>query len=364
MCTELLNKLYSWEPTGNKLTELCANVKARCTTFLANFFSPIEEKHDVLEKFLSMNYASLICILECDEILSFSENSLFTFIISWLEYDITRQTGIIIERLLKSLRVKFLSPEFLYCTITFNHIILNKWDGFKQWIFECLGFFAITSSVKAITKSTFDAQVSRNVQYGIHAWYQNCWTPGQRLTAVRWLVHMTPEVMGERFGPTPHLCVHDGIKISPTSIIVTPIDGDTETYNMNLSISCSSFLPDVRFIVGIVPADREYDVDKQYFNSAFAQQFLKWTPPITFNCNVHTFDFWMVSKDFIDLANERGLYVCLLPVTNDEYTKLSNMYIFATTHSHAVVVYCCYCKHNPVSVADKIHLTKSTNYSL
>ena len=174
ICSEVLNKLSSWEPIGNKLTELCANVKARYTTFLVNFFSPIEEKHDVLEKFLSMNYASLICILECDEILSFSENSLFTFIISWLEYDITRQTGIIIERLLKSLRVKFLSHEFLYCTITFNHIILNKWDGFKQWIFDSLAFFGLSSSAKAITKSTFDAQVSRNRQYGIHAWYQNC----------------------------------------------------------------------------------------------------------------------------------------------------------------------------------------------
>ena len=201
MCTELLSKLYSWEPIGNKLTELCANVKARCTTFLANFFSPIEEKHDVLEKFLSMNYASLIYILECDEILSFSENSLFTFIISWLEYDITRQTGIIIERLLKCLRVKFLSSEFLFCTITFDHIILNKWGGFKQWIFECLGFLGMSSSGKGITKSTFDGQVSRNVQYGIHAWYQNCVNPGKHFTAVRWLVHMAPEVTELRFVP-------------------------------------------------------------------------------------------------------------------------------------------------------------------
>ena len=269
MCTELLNKLYSWEPIGNKLTELCANVKARCTTFLANFFSPIEEKHNILEKFLSMNYASLIYILECDEILSFSENSLFTFIISWLEYDITRQTGIIIERLLKSLRVKFLSSEFLSCTITIDHIILNKWAGFKRWIFDCLAFLGMSSAAKAITKSTFDGQVSRNHQYGIHAWYQNYDTPDKRLTAIRWLVHVTPEVMGERFGPTPHLCVYDGIKVSPTSIIVTPIDAETEKYNMNLSISCSGLLPDVRFVVGIVPADREYDVAKQYFRSTF-----------------------------------------------------------------------------------------------
>ena len=180
--------------------------------------------------------------------------------------------------------------------------------------------------------------------------------------------------MGERFGPTPHLCVHDGIKISPTSIIVTPIDGDTEKYNMNLSISCSGFLPDVRFVVGIVPADGEYDVAKQYFHSAFARQFLKWTPPITFNSNVHTFDFWMVSKDFIDLANERGLYVCLLPVTNDEYTKLSSMLFYncytggpqLIVRSWRVVgnVKCPHCGYCAVSVGDKIHLTKSTNYSL
>ena len=180
---------------------------------------------------------------------------------------------------------------------------------------------------------------------------------------------MTPEVMGERFGSTPHLCFHDGIKISPTSIIVTPIDGNTEKYNMNLFISCSGLLPDVRFVVGIVPADREYDVAKQYFHSAFAQQFLKWTPPITFNSNVHTFDFWTVSKDFIDLANEHGLYVCLLPVTNDEYTKVSNMSVgscrvIGAKHSVVGNVQCIYCGRYAVSVADKIHLTKSTNYSL
>ena len=368
ICTEVLHKLYSWEPT-DKLTKFCANVRARCTTFLVNFFSPIEEKHDVLEKFLSMNYASLIYILECDEILSFSENSLLTFIISWLEYDITRQTGIIIERLLKSLRVKFLSSEFLSCTITFDHTILNKWAGFKCWIFKCIALPGMPSSAKAITKSTFDVQVSRNVQYGIHAWYQNCANIyGKHLTAVRWFVHMTPEVMGEIFGPTPHFCIHDGIKFSPQSIIITPIDGDPEKYNMNLSISCSGLLSDVRFVVGIVPADREYDVAKQYFHSAFAQQFLKWTPSITFNSNVHTFDFWTVSKDFIDLANERGLSVCLLPVTNDEYTKLSSMY-FSNCYScgaHSVVgsIQCHYCGQYTVSVADKIHLTKSTNYSL
>ena len=355
----MLNKLYSWEPTDNKLTELCANVKARCTTFLVNFFSPIEEKHDVLEKFLCMNYASLIYMLECDEILSFSENSLLTFMISWLEYDITRQTGIIIERLLKSLRVKFLNIEFLSCTITRDHIILNKWAGFKQWIFDCLSFLG---------------QVSRNHQYGIHAWYQNdanCNNTDKHLTAVRWLVHMTPEVMGERFGPVPHLCVHDGIKMSPTSIIITPIDGDTEKYNMNLSISCSGLLSDVRFVVGIVPADGEYDFAKQYFHSTFCRQFLKWTPPINFNSNVHTFDFWTVSKDFIDLANECGLYVCLLPVTNDEYTKLSKLSFSCCSRSFhsnkcGVVanVQCQFCRKYAVSVADKIHLTKSTNYSL
>ena len=282
---------------------------------------------------------------------TFSENSLFTFIISWLEYDITRQTGIIIERLLKSLRVKFLSSEFLSCTITFDHTILNKWTGFKCWIFNCIALPGMSSFAKAITKSTFDGEVSRNHQYGIHAWYQNC---EEDWIAVRWLVHMTPEVMGERFGPTPHFYVHDGIKISPTSIIVTPIDGDTEKYNMTLSISCSGLLSDVRFVVGIVPADREYDVAKQYFHSTFCRQFLKWTPPINFNCNVHTFDFWTVSKDFIDLANERGLYVCLLPVTNDEYTKLSNMCFYNCNRggAHLVVgnVQCYYCGPYAVSV--------------
>ena len=109
-----------------------------------------------------------------------------------------------------NLTLKYVLKFFISCIVgnllatslqSFNHIILNKWDGSKQWIFDSLAFFGLSSSAKAITKSTFDGQVSWNVQYGIHAWYQYCNNPGKRLSAARWLVHMTPEVMGKDLVP-------------------------------------------------------------------------------------------------------------------------------------------------------------------
>ena len=45
MCKAALVKVYSLEQSGNLCTELTANIKAKCGTCLAKFFSPMEEKH-------------------------------------------------------------------------------------------------------------------------------------------------------------------------------------------------------------------------------------------------------------------------------------------------------------------------------
>ena len=106
MSRTTLTKIYLLEQEGNLNVELTKNVKARCTKFLSKLFSPIEEKH---EGFFELEYASFLYLLQSDEVFSLSENSLLFFIILWLEYDITRQKGSVIERLLNTLHIKFLS---------------------------------------------------------------------------------------------------------------------------------------------------------------------------------------------------------------------------------------------------------------
>ena len=187
ICCSTSNTIYLLEH-DNLNVELTTNVKARCTKFFANLSSPIEMKH---EGFVELEYAPLLYLLQSDEVISISENSLLTFIILWLEYDITRQKGSIIESLLKSFHVKFLSIDYLFSTITNNHFILSKWDGFNDWIYFCLGVLGMSACHRESKYPNVDKQVSRNVAHGIHSWYQNYIK--KHLCAVRWLVRMTPE---------------------------------------------------------------------------------------------------------------------------------------------------------------------------
>ena len=94
---------------------------------------------------------------------------------------------------------------------------------------------------------------------------------------------------------------------------------------MSLSISCNGSLCNIRFVVGIIPADREYVTSSKHFGSMFAQNFLKLTGPLTFKSDTQVIDYWIIDRDFIDYINEHGLYVLLLPITEGEYKELSNM---------------------------------------
>ena len=359
ICCATSNKIYSLE--DDNLNVELTNVKGKCTKFLAKLFSPIEMKH---QGFLMLEYAPLLYLLQSDEVFSISENSLLTFIILWLEYDITRQKGSIIESLLICLRLKFLSCDYLFSTIAKqHHVILSKWDGFNGWIYSCLGVLGMSAYQRECKYPNVDKQVSRNVAHGIQSWYQNYIM--KQVSAIRWLVRMTPEIASERFGPTEHTFIHDGFNFCPTLVSITLIEGDNTKYNMNLSIKCSASIAGIRFVVGIVLADKDYDISKIFFHSEFARNFLKWSDVYAFDGNTIVVDYWTASKDFIDKANEHGLCVCLLPVTQVEIDGLQNMnflcgrcsqcYCFITAGSTCPSRICL--RQSSCSTYSKIHLS-------
>ena len=362
----VLTKIWTLEQDGNHINaDITVKLKSRYITYLAKLFSSIEEKYNEHEKFMKMEYASLLYLLESDEILSISENSLLTFIILWLEHDSSRQTGCIIGGLLGSIRMKFISFDFLSSTIKIDNVILNKWDGFHDWFVRNLSALGMSVSLRRIKHPTFDDKSSRNTEFGIHGWYKN--VANTYLNACRWSVRMTPEKPGEKFGPTKHLLVHDGFQFSPTLISITPIAGDESTFNINLSISCTGSLVDVRFVAGILPADRDYNIAwNKYFGSPFAQEFLKWSSPLTFNSDVNIIEFWTCSQDFVDHVNEHGMYVLLLPFTDDEYQKVASLRFYCKKghKGYQPIDGKCYCSNYGTSQNSKIHLTKSCNYSL
>ena len=102
---------------------------------------------------------------------------------------------------------------------------------------------------------------------------------------------MTPEKAGEKFGPTEHTFIHDGVNFYPTLVTITAMEGDITKYNMNLSINCSGSVSGIRFVVGIVLGDKVYDISTIYFGFVFARSFLKYSDVYTFNANIHVLDY-------------------------------------------------------------------------
>ena len=58
------------------------------------------------------------------------------------------------------------------------------------------------------------------------------------------------------------------------------------------------------------------------FYSPFAKSFLQWTQSSTEDVTSLDFSLWSADEEFIKLANEVGLYVLMLPVTDEEYEKM------------------------------------------
>ena len=203
-------------------------------------------------------------------------------------------------------------------------------------------------------------EVCRNATPDPHAWFV---VPSQKkewLCAVRWMVRLSPVEENKRFEPVPHFLLRDGVKYSPECLTVAPSDGDG-LFDMTLHMSSSSPLAGTQFVLALVPADRAYDRSKMRFDSNFACNFLKWTEEFVGEGKVVEYRLWHTDQDFLDLINEHGVYVCVLPVTKQEYARLSDMKfggggVFRSYHIHRG-------KDATHTSRQKIKLGRSSNFS-
>ena len=144
--------------------------------------------------------------------------------------------------------------------------------------------------------------------------------------SVRYDVHMSTVVKGKILQPAPHILLHYGMKLSLESITITPntdTDTDTAHFRLNLKMKSSYSMFGMRFVVGLVPANNGYDISTKYFHSPFARSFLTWTPRIETETKVHDYESWTVDAKLLEVIDEWGVYVFLLPVTDVEFKELN-----------------------------------------
>lgn len=67
--------------------------------FLAKFFYPLDCRQNLLQNYLSLDFFPLISILESNEIMFGSDQTLVIFAISWLKYHELRQSENVIKRI-------------------------------------------------------------------------------------------------------------------------------------------------------------------------------------------------------------------------------------------------------------------------
>lgn len=142
---------------------------------------------------------------------------------------------------------------------------------------------------------------------------------------------MSTVVKGKILQPAPHVLVHNGMKLSLESITITPntntdTDTDTAHFRLNLKMKSSYSMFGMRFVVGLVPANNGYDISTKYFHSPFARSFLAWTPRVETETKVHEFESWTVDGKLLEVIDEWGVYVFLLPVTDAEFKELNGYY--------------------------------------
>ena len=301
--------------------QMLAKAKSKQTKYLSEYFSPLEARTEVYTDFLSLRLGALLCILESGEVFADSENSLLLFVVEWLRHDTQRQTSDNIQLLLQTIRVKYLNGAFLHDMVTFNNFILNKWEGFREWIFDAVGYLVRPiDQKKGIVK--VHNKVCRNADP--HAWFDVPHQKGELPCAVRWMVRLSPVEENKRFEPVPHFLLRDGVKYSPTCLSVAP-SHEEGLFDLTLHMTSTTPLVGTQFVLGLVPADRAYDRSKMLFDSNFARYFLKWTEEFVGEGEAVEYTLWHTDQDFLDLINEHGVYVCVLPVTKQEYTRLTGM---------------------------------------
>ena len=344
-------------PDLNIDKELLIRLKSKFTKYLAVHFCPLEVRTVTHAEFLSLRYGALLVMLQSGEKLTDSENSLLMFVLEWLRRDPQRQNGENIGRLLKNIRVKFLSAAFLHNTVTFRNHTFCKWDGFVEWIVNALAYLGRTAEQRK-EMTTVDSELCRNASTDPHAWFVVPHREGNCPRAVRWLVYMSPVEENERFEPMPHILLTDGARYSLERLTITPSDVKG-LFDLTVRIS-ASFLLGTQFVLGVVPADREYGLSKICFHRHFRQRFLKWTEEWKDEGNVAEYTLWQATQDFVDLVNQHGVYLCVLPVTKWEYAKLSMMKFGIVGHNFHI--------HRGIQQGThtsppKIRLESSSNFS-
>lgn len=97
-CTKAINILCSikLEISENRMI---TDFLTKFIKFLAKFFYPLDCRQNLLQNYLSLDFFPLISILESNEIMFGSDQTLVIFAISWLKYHELRQSENVIERI-------------------------------------------------------------------------------------------------------------------------------------------------------------------------------------------------------------------------------------------------------------------------
>ena len=110
-----------------------------CSQYLTESFTPLEcVAFSELPKLL--NFSSLLMLLKSDNGFAYHENSVFTFVLNWLETDESRQTEQNIEALLSECRFEHMGVPFLAYRRLHINPILCKWPGFLDWYIKAIAY--------------------------------------------------------------------------------------------------------------------------------------------------------------------------------------------------------------------------------
>lgn len=80
-------------------------------------------------------------MFESNEMMFYTEQSLVTFAIAWLEY-VLRQSESIIKRIIKSFCMNKLSASYIYA----EHKLLSIWPGYSKWLYQNASSIGLSST--------------------------------------------------------------------------------------------------------------------------------------------------------------------------------------------------------------------------
>ncbi|XP_012559462.2 uncharacterized protein LOC100213952 [Hydra vulgaris] len=154
-CNFLLDKIAYFENyLGHLLTkDFFFNVKKCCSQFLTEAFTPLE--CCVYNKSLNdLNFLSFLTLLKSDGEFLFSENSVVTCVLNWLEANETHQTEENIKALLSECRYEYIDVSFLRNGLCYTNSIFSKWSGYLNWYINAVSYPSMQNNAAATSKRT------------------------------------------------------------------------------------------------------------------------------------------------------------------------------------------------------------------